>query len=148
MNAPAMKLPELSPEAIVSPDMMKEVKAFLNLQAKKKGKEAELDIIKEELRIQEEKLILMYEQSGVDAIVIMGKRVSPTERLFVSAKAAEREEAMAWLRANDLGELIQENVHGRTLSAAIKEVLENGGDMPPEELFNIHIKQTMVARKA
>jgi hypothetical protein len=50
-----------------------------------------------------------------------------------------------WLRENDLGSLIQETVNARTLSSAVKGLLEDGETIPEE--MNVTIKKSVGMRK-
>lgn len=72
-----------------------------------------------------------------------GHRMSRTARVFASiitdptGKMLER--AYAWLRENNLGPLIKETVNSSSLSAAAKELIENGRELP-DDIFTTHTK--------
>lgn len=68
-----------------------------------------------------------------------GDRVTRTSRIFASIITGKTEEAYQWLRDNEYGPLIKETVNSSSLSAAAKEMIENGRELP-EELFNSHYK--------
>lgn len=68
-----------------------------------------------------------------------GDRMSRTSRIFASIVTGKSEDAYAWLRANEYGALIKETVNSSSLSAAAKELIENGKELP-EDLFNSHYK--------
>lgn len=69
---------------------------------------------------------------------------------YVSAKADRRQELIAWLKQHGMGDLVQETVHPRTLSAAVKELLEDEDELPGDlaGLVNVYEKVTVGLRKA
>lgn len=69
---------------------------------------------------------------------------------YVSAVAERKPELIEWLKANGLGDIVQEAVHPRTLSATIREMMEESDELPPDlaELVNIFEKTTVGLRKA
>lgn len=62
-------------------------------------------------------------------------RVQISGDVYASIAAANRDEAYAWLKANNYGDLIQETVNASTLKAWMKEGLTSGRKTPPEKLF-------------
>ena len=69
---------------------------------------------------------------------------------YASAVSDRKPELIEWLKANGLGDIVQETVHSRTLSAAVKELLEDEDELPGElaELVNVFEKTTVGLRKA
>lgn len=68
-----------------------------------------------------------------------GDRMTRTSRIFASIVPGQKDDAFAWLRENDYQALIQETVNSSSLSAAAKELIENGMELP-DHLFNSHYK--------
>lgn len=68
-----------------------------------------------------------------------GDRMTRTSRIFASIIPEQKDGAFEWLRANDYQALIQETVNSSSLSAAAKELIENGMELP-DHLFNSHYK--------
>lgn len=66
-------------------------------------------------------------------------RVTRTARVFASITAEQIETAYEWLRDNGYGSLIKETVNSSSLSAAAKEMMQEGEELP-EELFKVHMK--------
>lgn len=66
-------------------------------------------------------------------------RVTRTARVFASITAEQIESAYDWLRDNGYGALIKETVNSSSLSAAAKELMQEGEELP-EELFKVHMK--------
>ena len=69
---------------------------------------------------------------------------------YASAVSDRKAELIEWLKANGLGDIVQETVHSRTLSATIKEIMEESDELPDglEGLINIHEKTTVGLRRA
>lgn len=67
-------------------------------------------------------------------------RITRTTRVLASV--ADKEAALAWLRENDFESLIQETVNSSSLSAAAKELMESGRELPSDEgdPFRVHMK--------
>lgn len=69
----------------------------------------------------------------------LGYRVSVSNRTTASILEGMKPAAFQWLRDNDLGELIQENVNSQTLSAQVKRLIEDENMEPPEDIFKVSI---------
>ena len=69
---------------------------------------------------------------------------------YVSAAADRKPELIQWLKDHGLGDIVQETVHPRTLSATIREMLDESDELPPDlaELVNVFEKTTVGLRKA
>jgi len=80
-----------------------------------------------------------------------GNRVTRTARIYASIISDTTGEivkrAYEWLRNNELGSLIKETVNSSSLSAAAKELMENGRELP-DDLFKLHTKDSVsITRK-
>lgn len=74
-------------------------------------------------------------------------RVTRLAKVFASIPGDKREGAYAWLRENGYEGMIQETVNSSSLSAAAKELIERGEELP-EDLFSIHTKDSIsITRK-
>lgn len=76
-----------------------------------------------------------------------GDQVVRTTRLFASIATGKTDEAMDWMRKNDMAALIKETVNSSSLSAAAKELIENGQELP-DDLFTTYMKNGVSIRKA
>lgn len=77
-----------------------------------------------------------FEAEGLTSFnLAIGYRVTVSTKFAASIKGGLKEDAFKWLRGNQLGDLITETVNAGTLSAAGKQLLEEGRELP-EELFN------------
>lgn len=66
-------------------------------------------------------------------------RVTRTTRLFASILPGKKDEAFEWLEQNDYGSLIKPTVNASSLSAAAKELIEGGHELP-DDMFRCHPK--------
>jgi len=82
------------------------------------------------------------EAEGVKNFSTDGWRVARTIRIFAAIPGEHKEEAYDWLRNNDYGSLIKPTVNASSLSAAAKELMEHGKELP-EEYFSVHPKNNV-----
>ncbi len=89
----------------------------------------------------------LFEHHGVDMVRIPELGRSFSIRQMTTASMLDKEGAMAWLRNNGHGDLIQETVNAGTLASFIRNLqLEQGID-PPEELFKVNSYKTIGSNK-
>lgn len=71
-------------------------------------------------------------------------------RTYASAVAQRSDELHAWLKQNGYEGLVKENVNANTLSAFVREQLEEVDELPPElaELVHVYEKTGVTMRKA
>ena len=80
-----------------------------------------------------------------------GVQFSLTSKIRASAIAERKQDLFYALRKNGFGSLIQENVNANSLSAFVKEQMEEGGDELPfwlEDLVSVYQHNTVSMRKA
>lgn len=78
----------------------------------------------------------MFERENLKTMnTASGYRVTVSARL--SASILDQPRAFAWLRENELGDIIKETVHAGTLSAQLKDMMQQDNIDPPEDLFKI-----------
>lgn len=110
-----------------------------SLEEQFKGTKAQISVIRE-VHFPER---LDSEDTKTTTSSATGNRVTRTARLMASIRSDKTGEiqtaAYQWLRDNDLAPLIKETVSASSLSAAAKELVENGQDLP-DELFNVYTK--------
>ena len=74
-----------------------------------------------------------------------GHRYTLSEKLFASVKKDDRPALYKWLEENKLDALITDTVNSSTLSAAMKQRVEKGEDVPA--IINLHFKPTISMTK-
>lgn len=75
---------------------------------------------------------------GISSVKVDGVgRVTLRSDIYARIPAANREAAMEWLREHGHGGLIKETVHHGTLRAAMKELLREGKELPPDTLIQV-----------
>lgn len=69
---------------------------------------------------------------------------------YVSPTAGARPRLIEWLKENGFGDIVQETVHHRTLSATVREMLDEDDELPDglEQLVNVFEKTTVGLRRA
>lgn len=65
-----------------------------------------------------------------------GKRIQLSSQAYCSTRAGQKEALFEWLQEHEFGELITEVVNPSTLKAFVKEQLEEGNEVPPDEIVN------------
>lgn len=78
-----------------------------------------------------------------------GRTFYLSTQVYASPKADRKYELYQWLKDNGYGDMVQETVHSRTLSAFVKELLDEG-ELPPElaEMVNVYEKTVVGMRRA
>lgn len=89
-----------------------------------------------------------FERSGVPSVNLdEGYRVTIRHDVRASIRGGERDAAVAWLRGHGLGSLVQDTVNASTLSAAARDMMEEGHELP-EAHFNVHnLANTSVTKR-
>lgn len=106
-------------------------------QGVKDGAEAELSLLQAEFDLLRLELIpAKMEEEGVETVRYEGiGRVALTGDMY--AQTLDKEALYAWLRENNLEDLIQPNVNASTLKATIKARIKKGEETPPEDVVKV-----------
>lgn len=91
-----------------------------------------------------------FKEAKTTSITVDGYRFVANELVYASIKKDKKPEGYAWLRDNELGDLIIETVNAATLSAEVRRRLEEGLDVPSEEEdpFNLNLVANVSVTKA
>jgi len=89
----------------------------------------------------------LFDHHGVDMVRIPELGRSFSLRQMTTASMLEKEAALAWLRDNGHGDLIQETVNAGTLASFIRNMILEQGVEPPEELFKVNSYKTIGSNK-
>jgi hypothetical protein len=81
----------------------------------------------------------------VPQLAIDDSKFIPSSRF--SASFSDNEKGMEWLRENGLGSLIKETVHPQTLSAAVREYIEEQAQTPPPDAIKTSTMEYTQIRK-
>lgn len=88
-----------------------------------------------------------FEKEGISTFNMdEGFRVTISSKFAASIRPDQKEAAYAWLKANNLGDLIVETVNAGTLTAAGKQRIEEGFDLPEEFFNSVHLANTSVTK--
>lgn len=89
----------------------------------------------------------LFEHHGVDMVRIPELGRSFSVRQMTTATMIDKEGAIAWLRGEGHGDLVQETVNAGTLASFVRNmVLEMGMD-PPEDLIKVTNYTTIASNK-
>lgn len=125
-------------------DRMKELKE------QKKHLEDTLKEVNGAIEETNEKMVQIMTQQEIQNFNRAGQLFYLSTRTFASPAAGQQEALCSWLKENGYGDLVKETVYSQTLSAFIKELLEEDDELPEElqELINVYEKTTVGMKKA
>ncbi len=106
--------------------------------------EAELKMKKGEYYELEGTVFTVMENEDVQKVSVKGRTLY--RKVDTYASIADKEAGYAWLKANDLGAIIKPTVNARTLTAAMKEFMAEGGEI--DDSINITIKRRIGMRRS
>jgi len=136
-------------EEIANDDVTKLCKATVALRDVKDEASAMLDVIKSHYsRLTTDRLPKALEKSEMSSVRIDGHLFSVTSKLFASIPENKREEGFKWLRDNGLGDVIKETANPKTLSSAIKTMIDEEGVTPPSDAITVHIQENISIRSS
>ena len=98
-----------------------------------KSAEAKIKQRKQDLAIKEATLYALLEDAGISSFSSGGYTFFQRVDMYASVDASKTEIAFKWLEGEDLEYLIKRTVNSRSLSSAVKTVIEETGDTPGEE---------------
>lgn len=104
-------------------DELKAEKKDLEDQAKERGKrisELEVRLIPD-----------LMDTLGIRSLVTdFGKRLGQRTDTYVNVKAGDKPTLLDWLKAEGHGSVVKEDVHSSTLKALVRDLIEEGVDLP------------------
>ena len=90
-----------------------------------------LDNLKEKKTQLEQALFLALENAGLQNVKGEdGTTFYRKEQLFANVKIEDKPKFFDWLRKHQMGDIIKEDVHPKTLTAFVKEQIEHGNELP------------------
>lgn len=112
------------------------IKAFQNLEEDMKKLRGEIS------KMKEVHMPARFDDEGVTTFNTDRFRVTRSARVFASIISEDKDDAFQWLRDNEYGGLIKPTVNASSLSAAAKEMLENGMELP-DDMFRVATKDNV-----
>ena len=111
---------------------------------------AELDQVKKDLEVAEERLIRSLIDNQMPSITIGGRRFEVAMLTRVSAKAGAKQVLLERLVANGYGDLVKPDIHTQTLGGFVRELLEDATDLPEwlDECVSVFEKPRLSVKKA
>lgn len=90
-----------------------------------------LDHIKNEKTRLEEALFIALENAGLQNVKGEdGMTFYRREQFFANVKVQDKPEFFQWLRDHQMGDIIKEDIHPKTLTAFVKEQIEHENELP------------------
>ena len=132
-------------------DMLQTAERLKSLRDQKATLEEQIKALNEEIEQTDGQLGSMMIDSETQNFTHSGVQFSLTSKIRASAIAERKQDLFYALRKNGFGSLIQENVNANSLSAFVKEQMEEGGDELPfwlEDLVSVYQHNTVSMRKA
>lgn len=132
-------------------DMLQTAERLKSLRDQKATLEEQIKALNEEIEQTDGQLCSMMIDSETQNFTHSGVQFSLTSKIRASAIAERKQDLFYALRKNGFGSLIQENVNANSLSAFVKEQIEEGGDQLPfwlEDLVSVYQHNTVSMRKA
>ena len=120
------------------------------LKDRKKALDDELKAVNSRIAEVEEQLANKMVEEEIQSFQRSGKTFYVTTKVFASAVPERKAELFAWLKEHGFGDMVTETVNANTLSAWVREQLEESETLPEdlEELVNVYEKTTVGIRKA
>jgi len=110
---------------------MKVLKKYAELTKEKTRLNAELNKVKQEMKEIEEEVLEYFAENGIDNIKVNGLTLYPKSQVWASAKT---DEELKVLIENGHADLVEEKVNTHSLSALVREMLEQTEQKTLEEL--------------
>lgn len=89
----------------------------------------------------------LFQSLNVDSINTSGRQFILNPEFHASMPQNKQEKGMAWLREKGYDMLIKEGVNAQTLTGAMKEYIQEKGELPPEDVMTLHIGHYISMRK-
>lgn len=120
------------------------------LKERKKELEDMLKEVNERIATVEEILSTRMLEEELQSFNRNGKTFYVQTKTFASAVPERKAELFQWLKDHGFGDMVTETVNANTLSAWVREQLEESESLPEglEELVNVYEKTTVGIRKA
>lgn len=132
-------------------DMLQTAERLKSLRDQKATLEEQIKALNEEIEQTDGQLCSMMIDSETQNFTHSGVQFSLTSKIRASAIAERKQDLFYALRKNGFGALIQETINTNSLSAFVKEQMEEGGDDLPfwlEDLVSVYQHNTVSMRKA
>lgn len=132
-------------------DMLQTAERLKSLRDQKATLEEQIKALNEEIEQTDGQLCSMMIDSETQNFTHSGVQFSLTSKIRASAIAERKQDLFYALRKNGFGALIQETINTNSLSAFVKEQMEEGGDDLPfwlEDLVSVYQHNTVSLRKA
>ena len=132
-------------EGVTTDILIDRLQEFIDLKTAIAEMDRNTKLMKDKAMALEEECYTKMCDVGVQSINIKGKTAYCRTDVFCSMAADHKEEAGAWLKEEGYADLFYETINSRTLSAAMKEFMKDGGELPTE-LITMKVKNRIGIR--
>ena len=139
------RIPSFGFEGVTTDILIDRLQEFIDLKADIAGLERKVKRKKDKALALEEECYTKMCDVGVQSINIKSKTAYCRTDVFCSMAADHKEEAGVWLREEGYADLFYETINSRTLSAAMKDFMKDGGELPTE-LITMKVKNRIGIR--
>lgn len=126
-------------DSSVSRNLEELVSALRELKDRKEALEEDLKVVNKKISYYADYLLPeVMEEQGLSSFKVpkIGS-ITLGEKVYASVKADNRGDFFEWLRATGNDALITEQVHPQTLTAFVREQLQNGSELPDAVTFQV-----------
>lgn len=128
------------------PDVMKNFDKLLELKARQKMLEDDVDATKKEkMALEEVTWLLMEKIGGVDSLKRGGHTFYRKTDQYMSVPKDTKFETYEWLKENGYDGLFYETINSRTLTSEVKKNVTEGDEIP--ECLNVRVVNRIGIRK-
>jgi len=119
-----------------STELIDNIKDMIGLRDSLNRLNAEVDDYKRRIQTLEAKCFAQMESIGIQNVTINinGRARTAHTRVdvYMSMNPANKEQAEHWLKENGWADLFKETINSRTMTGALKEFQNEGGEIPTE----------------
>ena len=134
----------------VMTDIFKAAERLQQLRDMKAEFDSQLKQVNEKIEEVNQELVNLMIEEEIQNFVKSGKMFCLSTRVYASAKAEAKQELFSTLKEKGYGDIVIETVHPQTLSAFVKELMEEGDELPEwlKTKVNIFEKTIVSIRKS
>lgn len=114
-------------------DMMADISRFIEIDAMIRNAEADIDLLKAQRDQLEALVFQQLDNANMQSVkTSAGQTVYRRVDEFMSINSEHHDEAVEWLKATGFADLFKESINSRTMTSALKEYRNDGGEIPTD----------------
>ncbi len=134
----------------VDNSMLEMADRLRELREEKKERDAALKALNAEIEEANERLVEMMVDAEMQKFDRAGKLFYLSTRTYASPIKGQQDTLYMWFKENGYADLVRETVYAQSLSAFVKELIEEDDELPAElaELLNVYEKTSVNIRNS